>query len=141
MEKKRNPPPQKQVLKPQQTDVKPISPFRVLHADLPFYSDPDCQREVKNARLIILQCEDPTETIKTPEPLPTTRQYQLGEIVQWGFDHKRIWEESWYQDPETGEVKQAWKHSTEFIGKVYVERPNSDEGNPESGGEPHKNTK
>lgn len=122
-------------LEPQQTDVQPISPFRVLHANLPFYSDPNCENEVDNARLIILQCEDPIETIKPPEPLPTTQSYRPGQIVFWSFNHKRIWEESWYKDPDNGEIKRAWNYSTEFVGKVYVEDPDSDFGGQKTGGE------
>ena len=72
--------------------------------------------------MIIIQCEDPMETLKEPEPLPTTKRYRKGQIVQWEFNHKQIWPESWYRDPDDGEVKRAWTHSTEFIGKVYVEK-------------------
>ena len=107
---------------PQQTDVKPISPFRVLHVDLPFFSDPDCQNEVTDARLIIIQCEDPIETVKDPEPLPTTKRYRKGQIVLWVFNEKRIFEECWYREPDHGEIRRAWTHSGEFIGKVYLQK-------------------
>lgn len=105
---------------PPVTDVKPVTPFRVLHVGLPFYSDAACTQEAQDARLIIIQCEDPIETLREPEPLPTTRTYQVGQIVQWGFNNKTLWPECWYRNPETGEIKRAFTQSVEFVGKVYL---------------------
>jgi hypothetical protein len=96
----------------------PFRPYRVLHADLPFYADSDCSVEVKGARLIILRCEDPRRKHEVVECMPTRLKYLQGQIVAWDIDKDNIWQAAWYADPESGKRKEAWTQAVEFAGKV-----------------------
>ncbi len=102
--------------------TKPVRPYRVLHADLPFYTDPECKAEVRGARLIILQCEDPRQKQQPIECMPTLKNYRKGQTVMWGINHKRQWDEAWYVNPENGERERAWPSAVEFTGPVFEER-------------------
>ena len=103
---------------PEETTSMPERPYRVLHADLPFYSDSKCEKEVEGARLVVLRCEDPAQNQKTIECMPVVKKYRQGQIVSWDLNNKRLWELSWYRNPDTGQVERAWAQSVEFTGKT-----------------------
>jgi hypothetical protein len=103
---------------PEETTYMPARPYRVLHADLPFYSDSKCEKEVQGARLVVLRCEDPAQKQKTIECMPVVKNYRQGQIVSWDLNNKRLWELSWYRNPDTGEPERAWTQAVEFTGKV-----------------------
>jgi hypothetical protein len=103
---------------PEETTSMPARPYRVLHADLPFYSDSKCEKEVQGARLVVLRCEDPAQKQKTIECMPVVKNYRQGQIVSWDLNNKRLWELSWYRNPDTGEPERAWTQAVEFTGKV-----------------------
>jgi len=53
---------------------------------------------------------------------PTTRtHFEKGQAVAWEWDTKRSWNESWYRDPETGEIEYAWTGALEFVGRPLHE--------------------
>ena len=107
---------------PPETDVVPLRPYRVLHADLPFFSDPDCRIEVPGARLIVVQSEDPAQAQHPIEALPVRKRYRKNQIVHWEFNNKKMWDAAWYVNPETGAKERAWRGAVEFVGQV-VRRP------------------
>jgi hypothetical protein len=96
----------------------PARPYRVLYADLPFYSDPECKSRVDGACLIVLRSEDPKQQHQVQECMPTRKRYQAGQLVQWDLNKEDIWQDSWYRDPETGKAEKGWVQSVEFVGKV-----------------------
>lgn len=98
----------------------PARPYRILHADLPFYSDPDCLNEVEGKRLIVLRCEDPKQKQNVVECMPTSKRYVQGQIVSWDIDPKKLSAASWYRNPDSGNKARAWAQSVEFIGKVVA---------------------
>ncbi len=98
----------------------PARPYRVLHAGLPFYSDAECNTEVKDARLIVLRSEDPKQDHHPVECMPTRKIYAKDQVLQWEINHKRQWAESWYVNPDTGHSEKAWTRAVEFLGKVYT---------------------
>lgn len=50
---------------------------------------------------------------------PTTRvDYEAGRQVAWEWG-PRQWGPAWYQDPTTGQVKQGWSGSMEFVGRMF----------------------
>ncbi len=100
------------------THEMPARPYRILHADLPFYSDPDCRNEVLGKRLIVLRCEDPRQKQNVVECMPTSKRYAQGQIVKWDIDPKKLSAASWYRNPDSGNKERAWAQSVEFIGKV-----------------------
>jgi hypothetical protein len=96
----------------------PVRPYRVLYADLPFCSDPECKSKVEGACLIVLKSEDPRQKQQVQECMPTRKKYQGGRLVQWEINPKKMWPECWYKNPETGKIEKAWIQCVEFIGKV-----------------------
>jgi hypothetical protein len=107
---------------PDETDQMPVRPYRILKADLPFFSDPDCRIEVQGARLIILQCEDPAQKQHPIECMPVLKHYRSGDVVRWDINHKRMWPSAWFVNPENGEKEQAWLQAVEFVGPVARSR-------------------
>jgi len=103
---------------PPEIRYRPARPYRVLHADLPFYSDARCLIEVKTARLAILQCEDPAQQHRPIECMPVRRNYRPGQVVGWDLNNKKMWETAYYRRPDTGEIERAWVQAVEFIGPV-----------------------
>ena len=103
---------------PGEIDWMPARPYRVVHSDLPFYSDPECRIEVPGARLIVLECADSSQAHKPIECMPTLKRYRAGQLVQWDLSSKRQWETAWYINPDTGQKEKAWSRSVEFMGKV-----------------------
>jgi len=103
---------------PEEINRMPERPYRVLHANLPFYSDPKCQNEVQDGRLVVLRCEDPRQKQVTIECMPTRRDYEKDQLVTWELHNKRLWDAAWYRNPDSGEIERAWSQSVEFIGRV-----------------------
>ena len=103
---------------PGEIEEMPARPYRVLHADMPFYSDPECRIEVPDGRLIVLRCEDPKQKHWPTECMPSRKKYQKDQLVQWEINHKKLWEASWYLNPETGSKEKAWVQAVEFVGNV-----------------------
>ncbi len=108
--------------KPEEIDYVPVRPYRVIYADLPFYSDPECKMEVKDARLVVLRCEDRRQKHETIECMPTLKNYKPGQLLLWEINPRKQWEAAWYADPATGEKAKAWVLAAEFLGKVVTAR-------------------
>ena len=105
---------------PDEISQMPVRPFRVIHADLPFYSDANCQNQIPNARLVILQCVDTIQKRNDADCMPSRKRYKQGQIVSWDLNNKMIWQSAWYRNPETAQIEKAWAQSVEFIGKVVA---------------------
>jgi len=105
------------------TSIIPARPYRVLYADLEFWSDPECKTKVEDARLVVLRSEDPKQQHQVQECMPTRKTYRAGQLVGWDLNNKRIWPDSWYRNPETGKTDKAWTQAVEFAGKVVSEKP------------------
>ncbi len=100
------------------TPVMPVRPYRIVHAGIPFYADPECRTQVPDAHLLILRSEDPAQKHHPVECMPALKDYRAGDIVQWDINFKKQWPESWYKNPETGNTEKAWMRAVEFAGKV-----------------------
>ena len=100
----------------------PVVPYRVLYADIPFYSDSECTQEVVAARIAILDALDPDDELKELDVVPSLNRYEPGQLVRWTLDNKNLWEESWYKNPETGQIERAWTIHVEFIGQVLTQQ-------------------
>ena len=103
---------------PEVTHEMPVRPYTVLHELLPFYSDPECRTEVRDARLVVLRSDDPRQTHHPVECVPTRKHYAKGQTLVWDINHKLQWEEAWYVNPDNGSKEKAWARAVEFIGKV-----------------------
>ena len=100
------------------TNQMPARPYRVVRADLPFYSDPECRMKVENANLIVLKSEDPKQQFSVQECMPTRKKYQIGQLVRWDLNNKKIWQSCWYKNPDSDSPEKAWVQAVEFIGKI-----------------------
>lgn len=107
---------------PGETDTMPVVPYRVLYADLPFFSDSDCTDPVSGASIAILEGLDPDDELHELDVVPSRKSYQPGQLVSWFLNHKQIWEECWYRNPETGQVERAWTVHAEFTGQVISKK-------------------
>lgn len=59
-----------------------------------------------------------TDGSETRRVYPTTRtDYVAGQRLAWEWNDGRQWGESWYRDPDTGEIAYAWTGSLEFVGR------------------------
>jgi hypothetical protein len=103
---------------PEETREMPARPYRVLHANLTFYSDAKCLMPVRGAALVVLKSEDPAATFHPIECMPSRLQYEQGQTVSWEINKDLLWEMSWYKNPETGQAEKAWTQAVEFIGRV-----------------------
>ncbi len=105
-------------LSPDETNEMPIVPYRVLYTEIPFYSDPECQNQVPEARIAILEMLDPDDKVKELDVVPVLKKYEPGQLLRWNLNNKTMWEESWYRHPETGQIERAWSNHVEFIGQI-----------------------
>jgi|PlaIllAssembly_1097288.scaffolds.fasta_scaffold1431419_2 hypothetical protein len=105
-------------IRPEETTQMPARPYRVLHADLRFYSDPKCLIPVRGARLVVLKSEDPDASFHPTECMPSRMRYEQGQTVSWEINKDVLWEQSWYNNPDTGQPERAWIQSVEFTGRV-----------------------
>jgi len=90
----------------------------VYYPGAQLYMDCKGQRPITDARGIILQTIAVDGHTKSLRIFPTTRRdYVKGKQVAWEWNPDRQWGETWYRDPESGEIKPAWNSSMEFIGR------------------------
>jgi hypothetical protein len=90
----------------------------VYHPCVELFSDPEGKNRVPNVCGLILETTSPGGTTKQHRIFPTTRNdYQRSRRVSWEWNSKNTYGPTWYKDPDTGEIKQAWLDSTEFIGR------------------------
>jgi len=106
---------------PRVTEALPLIPYKVLASDLPFYRDPECTEQVEEARICVLIALDPDDVIVPRDIVPTFGRYEVGSYLEWSLESKRLWEDSWYRNPDTGEVERAWTFHVLFQGAVISE--------------------
>jgi len=105
---------------PERTDRMPARPYRVMYADLPIYSDPECKTRIYDANLVVLKSEDPKQAHQVQECMPTRKKYSAGQLVRWDLNNKQVWQTCWYRNPETSSTEMAWTQAVEFAGKVVT---------------------
>jgi len=107
---------------PTVTEKVPLVPFKVVAAGIPFFSDQECTKQVTGANIVILQTLDPEDEIQELDIVPSTKTYQKGDYVTLAFDNKKIWEDCYYRDPESGDIARAWRIHVNFIGERISEQ-------------------
>lgn len=110
--------PQAETTAPSVTEKVPLVPFKVIASGIPFYTDKACTQPEANATIVILQTLDPEDEIQELDIVPSSKIYQPGDYVTLAFDNKRIWEDCYYRDPESGEISRAWRIQVNFIGEL-----------------------
>jgi hypothetical protein len=83
---------------------------------VPLYADASAMVADPHVRGVFLQ----PITVAPPEPAiyPTTRGYNVGDMVTWRYDIEERIGPFWYRDPATGDIRKAWDKSAAFIGDV-----------------------
>jgi hypothetical protein len=96
----------------------PYSPKVVYHPGVKIYSDKEGTQVRDRVKGVLLEVTSPNGSLKTLQIFPTTCTHLMkGKEVLDCMNDNQVWEESWYRDPDTNEVKQAWIWSLEFIGR------------------------
>lgn len=103
----------------------PIETHVVYHPGVEVYGDPEGQEVRIGVRAVILETESPSG-VKTHRVFPTRSvHFQKGKRVAWEWNLDSWWDESWYRDPDTQDIRAAWGSAAEFIGRHVedLERP------------------
>jgi hypothetical protein len=88
----------------------------------PLFSDADGRHERSDVHGVMLQSVGPRGGIEGFRVHPTRKNFSPGQSVSWEWDLQGPgWDDSWYRDPTTGEIKFAWNGSLEFIGRPLEE--------------------
>jgi hypothetical protein len=107
---------------PGETDQMPVVPYRILYTDVPFYSDQECQNEVPDARIVVLEALDPDDSYRELDIVPSRTRYEPGQLVDWNLNNRKQWEENWFRHPETQTIEPAWQLHVEFTGRLISKR-------------------
>ena len=91
----------------------------VAHPEVELFSDANCTTRISDAVGVLLNTTSPGRADVFKRIFPTSRPgyYQRGKRVAWEWNLSKIWGPAWYIDPDTGERKQAWSSSGEFVGR------------------------
>lgn len=90
----------------------------VYNPCVPVYADPLCRRQRQEVNAVILQTISLGGAQISNKAYATTRDhFQQGKRVAWEWNPEKQFEQSWYRDPDTNEIKEAWTSSMEFIGR------------------------
>jgi hypothetical protein len=98
-------------------DAIPVEISTVHSVNITLYDDAGCTHLVLDAKGVTLEATSPGGFQKF-RVVPTTQaHFQVGRRVAWEWNIDHVWGPTWYKDPDTGECKQAWLQSAEFIGR------------------------
>jgi len=88
----------------------------VAKTDVPLYETADAKTPLHDAYGLILDFISPGVAQVTSHIYPATGLYEVGKEVSWEWGGRQ-YPETWYRDPESGEIKLAWNGSLEFRGR------------------------
>lgn len=101
----------------------PRPSYIVKKANVPLYSDRNCQIQRPDVRGVLLETFDAEGKSQGVRIYPSTRAYVENMSIGWEWDipiayrSDMGWNETWYKDPQTGKCTMAWSESMEFIGR------------------------
>lgn len=82
------------------------------------FSDPALTIQLTNVHGVLLETHSPGGVSKTFRIFPSSQHHLVkGKQVSWEWNMSLTIGPAWYRDPMTGESKQAWLSSAEFIGR------------------------
>jgi len=93
-------------------------PSLIVVTTVPVFSDPECNRKRQGIKGVIVDHFD-TKGGYLRRVFPTRKDYSSGQSLSWEWEvNGPSFEESWYRDPESGQVKPAWRGNfSEFTGR------------------------
>ena len=91
----------------------------VYHPGVDLYSDSECTQKVDGAKGLILETISPGKAEVFHRIFPTSRPqyYKRGNRVTWEWNLSRVWQQTWYIDPDTNKKRKAWDSAGEFVGR------------------------
>ncbi len=96
----------------------PRNKYRVIHSDVPIYSDSKATVRIPDVSAVIMRPIDLNgQDSSNILVLPTSKPMSVGTDVSWEWNPARTFPAAWYRSPETGAIKSAWQSSAEFIGR------------------------
>jgi len=94
----------------------------VYRKNIELYSDDKCVNKRADVVGLILENVSSGGIEKSYSIFPTLkRDYEEGAEIAWEWSFEHIWNETWYKDPITSEIKVAWSSSAEFVGRSIKE--------------------
>jgi hypothetical protein len=97
-------------------------PKLIVTAVVTTFSDQECRNPRPDVRGVIIRTIGSGGEDMGQHIYATRRQYKEGQSLSWEWDTSvEGWDETWYHDPKTGEIKPAWGGSLEFIGRPLEE--------------------
>lgn len=108
------------ILRSVQAAPQPIAIVR--HVGVPLYSDAAGTAARPDITGLIVEIESPGSVITERKILPTrSTKFQVGRRIGSAYSYERDYDDSLFRDPETGEMKQGWSYSKEFVGSHLEE--------------------
>lgn len=96
----------------------PRETHKVVHVNVPLFSDERARERRNDVKGVILESMSPGGVVANRRIYPTTStELRPGMIVSWSWESDRAWDETWYLDPESGDVVSAWQSAAEFTGQ------------------------
>lgn len=90
----------------------------VYEPNVQVYPDEGLTLPLANVHGVLLETHSPGGVSKSLRIYPTSRDhFSKGKQVSWEWNMSLVVGPAWYRDPATGEAKQAWLSSAEFIGR------------------------
>lgn len=82
------------------------------------YSDAGLSAPIANVHGVLLETSSPGGVAKSFRIFPSSQNhFQKGKQVSWEWNMSLVLGPAWYRDPATGQAKEAWSSSAEFIGR------------------------
>jgi hypothetical protein len=81
------------------------------------FSDKECAIPAEGHGIILKAVVPPNNQILRPIYPTTKDHFQKNKEVAWEWDSTKRWGPTWYHDPQSGQIKQAWSGSLEFVGR------------------------
>lgn len=90
----------------------------VYHPGVEVFQEPSCVKPWTDTKGVILETVSPGSAQRFLRIFPTKRtHFQKGKRVAWEWDNRNAWNDAWYKDPDSGEIKLAWNSAMEFVGR------------------------
>lgn len=89
----------------------------VEHPNVEVFADAKGEHKRPDVHGVVLESRSSNGSGSNRRVFPTTRtHFQKGKSVAWEWSSP-AWSESWYRDPDTGELEYAWTSAMQFVGR------------------------
>ena len=97
----------------------PRETYKVKATGINLYSDQNCKIIRDDVKGVIIETTTPDIQEKYDRIFPTRNPsyYQIDKRVSWEWNLGVSWDNTWYIDNNTGDIKSAWTSSLEFTGR------------------------